>query len=49
MIEMVEEYNRKQRISKLRDFAYMTKIMKRYRRNPGLLLNVGKRLIRKVR
>jgi anaerobic magnesium-protoporphyrin IX monomethyl ester cyclase len=48
LLRTVESYNRKQKIHQLADVGYMIKTMKRYRRNPGVLLKIGKRLIQKA-
>ena len=48
MLQTVEVYNRKQKIRQLADVGHMIKIMKRYRRSPGVLLKIGRKLIQKV-
>jgi len=44
---MINEYNRKARLHKVRNPRYILKIMKRFRKNPKMLFEIGKNLIKK--
>lgn len=43
--EMVENYNRKSRLRRIRDISFILKVLKRFRRNPRMLFAITKKLL----
>jgi anaerobic magnesium-protoporphyrin IX monomethyl ester cyclase len=46
MLQVVEAYNRKQKLHQLADVTYVIRTLKRYGKSPGMLLKIGRRLAR---